>query len=107
VLASVESTVNMAIIVDVAVVLFAIAGWLFLAWANGKGFPLARVGAIIACAFYSAATLQSFAQGGASYAPVALLAVSGAVLVIGITSVVLLLMKQSWPYYAPHTESAG
>ena len=107
-LAEVASAVNVSLIVDVAVALFAIAGWLFLAWANGKGFPLARVGAIIACAFYSAATLQGFAQGSASYAPVPLVAVSSAVLVIGITSVVLLLMKQSWPYYAPHaTEAAG
>jgi hypothetical protein len=108
VLADVASAVNVSITVDVAVALFAITGWLFLAWSNGKGFPLARVGAIIACAFYSAATLLSFAQGGASYAPVALLAVSGAVLVIGITSVVLLLMKPSWPYFAPPaTGSAG
>ena len=99
-LASVASAVSVTIIVDVAVALLAIAGWLFLAWANGKGSALARVGAIIACAFYTTVTIQGFAQGDARYAPVGLAIVSGAVLVIGIAAVVLLLMKESWPYYS-------
>ncbi len=99
-LASVASAVSVTIIVDVAVALLAIAGWLFLAWGNGKGSALARVGAIIACAFYTTVTIQGFAQGDAKYAPVALVVVSGAVLAIGIAAVVLLLMKESWPYYS-------
>lgn len=107
-LASVASTVSVTIVIDIAFASFAIAVWLFFAWANGKGSALARVGAIIACAFYAALTIQGYAQGDAKYAPVAAIVASSAVLVIGITSVVLLLMKQSWPYYAPHaTESAG
>ncbi len=106
-LASVASAVSVTIIVDVAVALFAIAGWLFLAWANGKGSALARVGAIIACAFYTTVAIQGFAQGDARYAPVGLAVASGAVLVIGIAAVVLLLMKESWPYYSrPYSRPA-
>jgi hypothetical protein len=99
-LASAASTVNVTILVDVVVALVAIAGWLFLAWANGKGYALARVASIIACALYTTLTLQGFMQGDASYSPVPPLAASSAVLAIGIATVVLLLMKQSWPYYA-------
>ena len=107
-LANVASTVSVTIVIDVVFALIAIAGWLFLAWANGKGSALARVGAIIACAFYTALTIQGYAQGNAKYAPVAAMIASSAVLVIGIAAVILLLMKQSWPYFAPHaTESAG
>jgi hypothetical protein len=73
--------------------------WLFLAWANGKGSALARVGAIIACAVYGALTIQGYAQGDASYAPVAAIVASSTVLVIGVAAVILLLMRQSWPYY--------
>src|SRR6185437_13023422 len=94
-LASVASTVNVTIVIDVAFALFAIAAWLFFAWANGKGSALARVGAIIACAIYGALTTQ----GDAKYAPVAAIVAPSAVLVIGIAAVILLLMKQSWPYY--------
>jgi hypothetical protein len=102
VLAKVASAVSEAIIVDVVVVSVAIAGWLVLAWANGKGSPLARVGAIIACAFCTALTIQGFSTGAARYAPAAPLATSCTVMAIGIAAVVLLLVKQSWPYYASH-----
>src|SRR5690242_10834852 len=98
-LASVASTVSVTIVIDVAFALFAIAVWLFLAWANGKGSALARVGAIIACAVYAALTVVGYAQGDAKYAPVAAIVAPSAVLVIGIAAVILLLMKQSWPYY--------
>jgi hypothetical protein len=98
-LASVASTVSVTIVIDVAFALFAIAVWLFLAWANGKGSALARVGAIIACAVYAALTVAGYAQGDAKYAPVAAIVAPSAVLVIGIAAVILLLMKQSWPYY--------
>jgi len=99
-LARVASTVSVTILIDAVVALVAIAGWLLLAWANGKGYALARVGAIIACSLYTTLTLQGFTQGDASYSPVPPLAASSAVLAIGIAAVVLLLMKQSWPYYA-------
>jgi hypothetical protein len=107
VLARVAATVSVTIIVDVAVALFAIAGWLFLAWANGKGSPLARVVAIIACAFYTTASVEGFTQGDAAYAPVVLVIVSSAVLGIGYAAVVLLLMRQSWPYYASPATARG
>jgi hypothetical protein len=98
-LASVASTVSLMIVIDVVFAVFAIAVWLFFAWANGKGSALARVGAIIACAIYAAFTIAGYAQGDASYAPVAAIVASSAVLVIGIAAVILLLVKQSWPYY--------
>ena len=101
-LARVASTVNVTLIVDVSVMSVATAGWLVLAWANGKGSPLARVGAIVVCAFYAAVTIEGFSEGSTAYAPAALLAASVAVLAIGIAAVTLLLVKQSWPYYAAH-----
>lgn len=99
-LANAASTVSVTIDADVVVALAAIAGWLLFAWANGKGSALARVGAIIACTLYTTLTLGGFAQGDVSYSPVPPLAATSAVLAIGIASVALLLMKQSWPYYA-------
>jgi hypothetical protein len=102
VLARVASTVSVSVMVDVVVASVAVAGWLVLAWANGKGSPLARVAAIIACAFYTACTIQSLSLGGATYAPSVALVASCTVMAIGIASVALLLVKQSWPYYASH-----
>lgn len=99
-LASVASTVRVTILVDVVVALVSIAGFLLLAWANGKGWPLARVAAIFACGLYTALTVGGFAQGDAKYAPAAPIAASSAVLAIGIAAVVLLLMKQSWSYFS-------
>jgi hypothetical protein len=83
---------------DVAVTVAAIAGWLFLAWANGRGWPEARPGAIIACGGYAAAVGLSVARGDLTAAPSALIA-SGVALAIGVAVNVLLVMKPSWPYY--------
>jgi hypothetical protein len=101
VIAKVASTVSATVIVDVAVLSVSIAVWLVLAGANGKGSPLARVGAISACAFYTAVQIHGLSQGDATYAPAAV-AASCAVMAIGIAAVALLLVKQSWPYYASH-----
>lgn len=98
-LGRVASAVNTTVILGVAFLVVVIAGWLFLAWANGKGSPYARVGAIVACAFYLTDTAVGLATGDATYAPADVIA-SGAGLAIGIAAVVLLLMKRSWPYYA-------
>ena len=68
-LASVASAVSVTIVVDVVVALVSIAGFLLLAWANGKGWPLARVAAIIVCALYTSLTVGGFATGNAKYAP--------------------------------------
>jgi hypothetical protein len=97
-LAGVAATVRGEVVMDVAVLLFALAGWLVLAWANGKGSALARVGAIIACALHFAASGAGLLNGDVTYAPAAI-AVSCAVTVIGIAAVALLLVKQSWPYF--------
>ena len=95
------SIVSVTVTVDVVVLSVAIAGWLVLAWANGRGAPLARAGAIIVCALYTAFTIPTL-SGDARYAPAAPLAATCAVMAIGIAAVVLLLVKQSWPYYADH-----
>ena len=86
---------------DVAVVLFGIMTWLFLAWANGKGFPYARVGAIIVFVFYTAAESMDLSQGAATVAPAPTIA-SLVVMTIGLAVVALLLTKRSWDYYARH-----
>ena len=54
---------------------------------------------IIACAFYTTALSAGLLYGDATYAPAATIA-SSAVMVIGIASVVLLVVKQSCAYYA-------
>ena len=105
-LARVTTTVDAELTADVVIALLAIFGWLFLAWANGKGSPYARVGAIIACAFYTAALTEGLLNGGATYALAATIA-SSAAMVIGIAAVVLLVMKQFWPYYARHSTAAS
>lgn len=101
-IAKVASILSVTVTVDVVVLSVAIAGWLVLAWANGRGAPLARVGAIIVCALYTTFTIPGLLSGGTRYAPAAPLAASCAVMAIGIAAVVLLLVKQSWPYYADH-----
>ncbi len=98
-LARVTTTVDAELTADVVIALFAVAAWVFLAWANGKGSPYARVGAILACAFYTAALTEGLLHGDATYAPAATIGAVTA-MVIGIASVVLIVMKQSWPYYA-------
>ena len=90
---------------DVAVSLGAIACWLFLAWASGKGSPMSRAGAVISCAFYSLAAILAFVRGDLTVAPVAVIA-SCAVMTIGISANVLLVAKQSWPYYAGRAVAA-
>jgi hypothetical protein len=99
-LASVASSVRVTILADAVVALVSIAGFLLLAWANGKGWPLARVAAIFACGLYTALTVGGFAQGDAKYAPAPPLVASSAVLVIGVAAVVLLLTRQSWSYFS-------
>jgi hypothetical protein len=97
-LANVGPTISVALTADVVVTLFAIAGWLLLAWANGKGFPFARVAAIILCAFHTAVLSAGLVNGTAALAPAPMIA-GGLAVVIGVATVILLVMKQSWPYY--------
>jgi hypothetical protein len=84
---------------DVGAALFAIVAWIFFAWGNRKGIPHARSGAIIVCAGYAAVTAMGLAKGDMAIAPAAVIA-SVIVMAIGVTVNILLVMKQSWPYYA-------
>jgi hypothetical protein len=99
--ANIGSTIGAELTADVVMTLFATGGWLLLAWANGKGFPYGRPLAIIACAAYTAVTAAGLAKGDMTYAPAPAIT-SCTVVAIGIATVVLLVMRQSWPYYARH-----
>ncbi len=85
----------------------AIAGWLVLAWANGKGSasrPGRRDHRVRL--LHRGLRSQASSPGDAAYAPAAPLAASCTVMAIGIAAVVLLLVKQSWPYYADHATAS-
>ena len=98
-LANVSATIGAELTADITITLFAIAAWLLLAWANGKGFPYGRSGALLACIAYSAVTAAGLSNGDLSYAPAPVIASCVAV-AIGLAVNVLLVMRQSWPYYA-------
>jgi hypothetical protein len=100
-LANIGSTIGAELTADVVVTLLAVAGWLLLAWANGKGIPYGRPLAIIACAAYTAVRAAGLAKGDMTYAP-ALAIASFVVVAVGVATIVLLVMRQSWPYYARH-----
>jgi hypothetical protein len=84
--------------VDKVVIPVLIVVWLFMAWANGKGYDWARVAAISIFGLSCAGLVIDLAQSTAKYAPAALIG-SGVVWVIGLAAVVLILQKQSAPYY--------
>jgi hypothetical protein len=97
--ANIGATIGAELTADVVVTLFAIAGWLLLAWSNGKGFTYARPCAILACAAYAALSAAGLGKGDMTYAP-ALAIASCLVVAIGLAACVLLVMRSSWPYYA-------
>ena len=96
--AQVMHAVNIDLVVDKVVIPALIVVWLFMAWANGKGYDWARVAAISIFGLSCAGLVIDLAQGTAKYAPAALIG-SGVVWVIGLAAVVLILQKQSGPYY--------
>ena len=96
--AQVMHAVNISLVVDTVVIPVLIVVWLFMAWANGMGYDWARVAAICLFAFSCAGLLIDLAQSTAKYAPAALIS-SGVNWAIGLAAVVLILQKQSWPYY--------
>jgi hypothetical protein len=100
-LATAATVVDTDLTAVVAITLFAIVTWLFLAWANGKGSPYGRVGAIITCAFYTAAMALDLSQGALMIAPAGVIAAC-VVLAIGVSVNILLVAKPSWPYYERH-----
>lgn len=98
-------SLNSVFIWDIAGSSVAIAFWLVLAWGNGRGRSWARVAAIVLFAVSTVGLLYDATTGAALVAPVALTA-GGVVWLIGLAATVLLLAKQSWPYYerqAAHT----
>lgn len=97
--ANIGATIGAELTADVVVTLFAIAGWLLLAWSNGKGFIYGRPIGILACAAYAAVTAAGLGKGDMTYAP-ALAIASCVVVAIGLAANVLLVMRPSWPYYA-------
>ena len=96
--AQVMHAVNIDLVVDKVVIPALIVVWLFMAWANGKGYDWARVAAISIFGLSCAGLVIDLAQGTAKYAPAALIG-SGVTWVIGLATVVLMLQRQSGPYY--------
>jgi hypothetical protein len=96
--AQVMHAVNIDLVVDKVVIPVLIVVWLFMAWANGKGYDWARVAAISLFGLSCAGLLVDLVQSTAKYAPAALIS-SGVNWVIGLAAVVLILQKQSGPYY--------
>jgi hypothetical protein len=83
-----------------AVLPLIVIGWLWLAWANGRGHHAARIALV---AYFSLATLTlpwMLSMGAAVYAPADL--ISLAVLwLIQVSAIVLIFSKRSEPYYRP------
>jgi hypothetical protein len=90
---------NTTFTIDIVGSCVGIAVWISLAWANGKGYGLARVVAIAVCAISGVLLLGDVADGTALYAPAALIA-GGVMWLIGLAATVLLLQKQSWAYFS-------
>jgi|SRR5271165_420260 len=99
--AQVMHGVNIALAMDQVLAPVVIILWLFMAWTNGKGYDWARVAAISLFGFSSVGMLADVVQNTATYAPAAMIG-AGVEWVIGLAAVVLILRKQSWPYYVRH-----
>jgi hypothetical protein len=87
--------------VDVVAACVVAAIWIVLAWANGRGYGLARIAAIVAFAIGTAGMLVDLGTSAELYAPAAM-AVGGGAWLIGLAATVLLLQKQSGLYFARH-----
>jgi hypothetical protein len=96
--AQVMHAVNIDLVLDEVVIPVLIVVWLFMAWANGMGYDWARVAAVSLFGLSCAGLLIDLAQSTAKYAPAALIS-SGVNWVIGLAAVVLILQRQSGPYY--------
>lgn len=77
------------------------AGWLWVGWASGRGHAWARLIATLCFAFYTVAVIVDLGNEMQRYAPACMIA-DAVAWALGLAAVVLLLMKQSWPYYARH-----
>jgi hypothetical protein len=95
---NVLSTLETVRVTDIFVLACAAGVWLVLAWANGRGYQVARLAALFCLLFNTLAVGSDLAGGVASYAPAAV-AASGLTWAIGLACVILICWKQSWPYY--------
>lgn len=93
------STVETIRTADIVVLSVAIGYWLLLAWGNGRGYKVARLGAVFGLLFNTLAVGTDLAEGAYRYAPAAM-AATGLNWPIGLAAVILICWKQSWPYYA-------
>ena len=72
--------------------------WLWMAWANGRGYDWARV---VFAAFFgilSVSLLIALAQDSAVYAPADLIA-GAAQWLVALAAVALIFSRKSWSYY--------
>jgi hypothetical protein len=99
--AQVMHAVNIVLALDQVVMPVVIVLWLFMAWANGKGYDWARVAAISFFGVSCAGMVINLAQSSVTYATADMIA-AGVVWAIGLAATVLILRKQSWPYYVRH-----
>ena len=96
--AQVLQAVHVDHIVDLVAIPLAIALWLWMAWANGKGNDWARLVAVSLFALNTLAMIFQLARDTAAVAPAAMIA-SGVAWAIGLAAITLIMWKQSWPYY--------
>jgi hypothetical protein len=88
-----------------AVAPITVVGWLWMAWANGRGRHEARAALAAYCAVATLSLLWMLGIGGAVYAPADL--ISLAVLwLVQLAAVVLVFHKRSERYYRPADVSA-
>ena len=80
--------------------------WLWLAWANGRGYDWARPAFMAFFAFMTVGVLIALGEGAAVYAPADLIA--GAVLwLVGLAAMTLIFSPRAGPYYRPAATRAA
>jgi hypothetical protein len=95
------SELNLDLTLHIVILPICVVGWVLLAWANGRGRPIARVAAIVAFAFDTTIVAAETVARVATYAPVPMVA-AGLAWALGVGAVALLLRKQSWAYFEQH-----
>ncbi len=90
--------INAVLTTDTVGLAIAVAAWLWVAWATGRGSQLARIAAIFCFTLSTVAVITALASDALLYAP-ACMFVSGAAWLIGLAALVNVFRKQSWAYY--------
>jgi len=78
----------------------AIAMWLWLAWANGRGEDWARLLSAASLGLFSLLMLGNLSEHAATYAPADMIA-AAIVWALGLVAVALIFTPQAWRYYRP------